>query len=145
MDARTPTRSLTLSSNFILKYLRTPNDISLRFCIVRVTQTYSACSLHQLHKPNAQPRSSVWFSVCLIILKRISIAFSVGNLSYCYVFQWLRRRFGLVNRFIGSSLVVTTFSSFILQITVTIAHVTPRTKSSDSSSCHTSVPLELRN
>jgi hypothetical protein len=61
------------------------------------------------------------------------------------VFQWLRRGFGLVNLFIGSSLVVTTISSYTLKITVTIAHVTSYTKSSNSSSGHTAVPLELRN
>jgi hypothetical protein len=40
----------------------------------------------------------------------------------CHMSQWLRRGFGLVNRFIGSSLVVTTISSYTLQITATIAH-----------------------
>jgi hypothetical protein len=42
------------------------------------------------------------------------------------VYQWLRRGFGLVNRFIGSSLVVTTITcnSYTLKITVTIAYVT---------------------
>jgi hypothetical protein len=64
---------------------------------------------------------------------------------YCHVFQWLRHGFGLVNRFIGSSLVVTTFSSYTLKITVTISHVTSHTKSSNASSGHTAVPLELRN
>jgi hypothetical protein len=63
---------------------------------------------------------------------------------YCHVFQWLRRGFRLVNRFVGSSLVVTTISSYTLKITVTIAHVTSHTKSSNSSSGHTAVPLELR-
>jgi hypothetical protein len=57
-----------------------------------------------------------------------------------HVFQWLRRGFGLVNRFIGSSLVVTTISSY----TVTIAHVTSHIKYSNSSSGHTGVPLEPR-
>jgi hypothetical protein len=47
-----------------------------------------------------------------------------------------------VNLFIGSSLVVTTISSYTLKITVTIAHVTSHTK---SSSGHIAVPLELRN
>jgi hypothetical protein len=51
----------------------------------------------------------------------------------------------MANRFIGSSLVVTTISSYTLKITVTIAHVTSHTKSSNSSSGHTAVPLELRN
>jgi hypothetical protein len=60
---------------------------------------------------------------------------------YCHVFQWLRRGFELVNRFIGSSLAVTTISSYTFKITATIAH----TKSSNSSSGHTAVPLELRN
>jgi hypothetical protein len=36
-------------------------------------------------------------------------------------------------------------SSYILKITVTTAHVTSHTKSSDSSSGHTAVPLELWN
>jgi hypothetical protein len=48
-----------------------------------------------------------------------------------------------VNRFTGSLLVV--ISSYALKITVTIAHVTSHTKSSNSSSGHISVPLELRN
>jgi hypothetical protein len=60
------------------------------------------------------------------------------------VFQWLRRGFGLVNRFIGSSVAVTTISSYTLKITVTVAYVTSRTKSSNSSSGH-AVFLELRN
>jgi hypothetical protein len=49
-----------------------------------------------------------------------------------------------VNRFIGSALAVTTISSYTLKITVTIAHVTSHTMSSNSSSGHTAVPLELR-
>jgi hypothetical protein len=57
----------------------------------------------------------------------------------------LSHRFGLVNRFIGSSLVVTTISSYTLKITVTIAHVTSHTMSSNSSSGHKVVPLEVRN
>jgi hypothetical protein len=63
--------------------------------------------------------------------------------AYCNVFQWLRRGFGLVKCFIGSSLVITKISSYILKITVTTAHVTSHTKS--NSSGHTAVPLELRN
>jgi hypothetical protein len=50
-----------------------------------------------------------------------------------------------VNRFIGSSLVVTTISSYTLKITVTTAHVASHTKSSNSSSGHMAVSLELRN
>jgi hypothetical protein len=50
----------------------------------------------------------------------------------------------LVNRFIGSPLVVSKISSYTLKITVTAAHVTSHTKSSNSSSGHTAVPLELR-
>jgi hypothetical protein len=50
-----------------------------------------------------------------------------------------------VNRFIGSSLVVTTISSYTLKVTVTIANVTSHTKSSNPSSGHTAVLLELRN
>jgi hypothetical protein len=46
---------------------------------------------------------------------------------------------------IGSSLVLTTISSYTLKITVTIAHVTSHTKSSNCSSGHTAVPLELGN
>jgi hypothetical protein len=52
---------------------------------------------------------------------------------------------GLVNRFIGSSLIITTISSYTLKITVTIAHVTSHTKFSNSFFGHTAVPLELRN
>jgi hypothetical protein len=53
----------------------------------------------------------------------------------------------MLNRFIGSSLVVTTISSYTLKITVTVAQVTSHTtcKSSNSSSGHNAVPLELRN
>jgi hypothetical protein len=50
-----------------------------------------------------------------------------------------------VKQFIGSSLVVATITYYILKITLTTAHVTSHTKSSDSSSGHTAVPLELRN
>jgi hypothetical protein len=39
---------------------------------------------------------------------------------YCHVFEWLRREFGLVNRFIGSSLVITTTSCNTFKITVII-------------------------
>jgi hypothetical protein len=58
---------------------------------------------------------------------------------------WLRGGFELVNRFTGSSLVVTTISSITLKITVNITYVRSHTKSSNSSSSHTAVPLELRN
>jgi hypothetical protein len=64
---------------------------------------------------------------------------------YCHVSQWQRRRFGFVNQFIGSSLVVTKISSYTLKITVTIAHVTSHSKSPNSSSGHPALPLELRN
>jgi hypothetical protein len=50
-----------------------------------------------------------------------------------------------VTRFIGSPLVVTTTSSYTLKITVTTAHVTSHTKSSNSSSGHIAVSFELRN
>jgi hypothetical protein len=50
-----------------------------------------------------------------------------------------------VNRFFASLVVVTRISSYALNITVIIAHVTSHTKSSNSSSGHTAVPLELRN
>jgi hypothetical protein len=54
-----------------------------------------------------------------------------------------RRGFWLVNRFIGSSLVVTTLT--LLRLLLTITHVTSHTNSSNSSSGHTAVPFELRN
>jgi hypothetical protein len=47
-----------------------------------------------------------------------------------------------VNRFIGSSLVVTAIGSYTLKITVTASHITSHTESSPG---HTAVPLELRN
>jgi hypothetical protein len=50
-----------------------------------------------------------------------------------------------VNRFIGSSLVVTTISSYTLKITVNIAYVTSHNKSSNPSSRHAALPLEFRN
>jgi hypothetical protein len=50
-----------------------------------------------------------------------------------------------VNQFIGSTLVVTTISSYTLKITGIIAHATSHNKSSNYSSGHTVVPLELRN
>jgi hypothetical protein len=82
----------------------------------------------------------------LIEISRSKLSHSRTTMEkYCHVFQWLRRGFGSVNRFIGSSLVVTTISSYTLKITVTIAHVTSHSKSSNSSSGHTDVPLELRN
>jgi hypothetical protein len=64
-----------------------------------------------------------------------------SNFKYCHTFQWLSRAFGLVNQL----LLVTTISSYILQITVIIAHVTPHIKSSNFSSGHTAFLLELRN
>jgi hypothetical protein len=45
----------------------------------------------------------------------------------------------------ANNAMVTTISSYTLKITVTIAHVTSHTKSSNSSSGHTAAPLELRN
>jgi hypothetical protein len=68
-----------------------------------------------------------------------------SNSEYCRMFQWLRRWFGLVNRFIGYSPAVIKISYNTLKITVTIAQVASHTKSSNSSSGHTAVPLELRN
>jgi hypothetical protein len=50
-----------------------------------------------------------------------------------------------VNWFTGSSLVVTTIKSYTLKITVSIAHVTSHTESSNSSFGNTAVSLELRN
>jgi hypothetical protein len=50
-----------------------------------------------------------------------------------------------MNRFIGSSLVVTTISSYNLKIAVTTAHVTSHTKSSNYSSVHTVFSLEHQN
>jgi hypothetical protein len=50
-----------------------------------------------------------------------------------------------VNRFIGSSLVITTIRSYTLKFTVAIAYVTSYTKSSNYFSDHLAVPLELRN
>jgi hypothetical protein len=67
------------------------------------------------------------------------------NIILSCVSAWLRRGFGQVNQFIGSPLVATIISSYTLKITVTIAHVTSHTKSSNSSSGHTAVPFELRN
>jgi hypothetical protein len=49
-----------------------------------------------------------------------------------------------VNWFIGSSLVVTTISSYTLKITIIVAHVTSHTESSNSSAGHTAGPLEFR-
>jgi hypothetical protein len=67
------------------------------------------------------------------------------NEEYCQVFQWLRRWFESVNRLIGSTLIVTTISSYTFKITVTIAHVTSHAMSSNSSSGHSALALELRN
>jgi hypothetical protein len=63
---------------------------------------------------------------------------------YCHMYPSLRRGFGLVNQFICFSLVVTTISSHTHKFTVPIAHVTSHTKSSNSSSGHMAIPLELR-
>jgi hypothetical protein len=98
------------------------------------------------------PNSS-WLVYYFSIRRIVSILkASINNLRkmiyiytvYCHVSQWLRRGFGLVNRFIGSSLVVTTNNYNTLKIIVTIAHVTSHRKSSNSSFGHTAVPLELR-
>jgi hypothetical protein len=53
------------------------------------------------------------------------------------------RHSGLVNWFIWTSLVVATISSYTLKIT--IAHVMPHSKSSNSSSGHAAALLELQN
>jgi hypothetical protein len=82
----------------------------------------------------------VWTFFKIRWTKWTKIAFIMSRVS-----QWLRCGFGLVNRYIRSSLVVTTISSYTLKITVTIAHVTSHTKSCNSSSGHTAVPFELRN
>jgi hypothetical protein len=50
-----------------------------------------------------------------------------------------------VNRFIGSSLVLTTNSSYTLKITVNVVHITSHNKSSHFSSDHIAVSSELRN
>jgi hypothetical protein len=50
-----------------------------------------------------------------------------------------------VNRFVGSSLVVTTTSSYTFKVTVIMVNVMSHTKSSEFSPGHTAVPLELRN
>jgi hypothetical protein len=63
---------------------------------------------------------------CLELYLR-KICFKMLLLPYCHVFQWLRRGFGLVNQFIGSSLVINTVNSYTLEITVTIAHATSHT------------------
>jgi hypothetical protein len=68
------------------------------------------------------------------------------------VYYWILSRvkvtkrsgFGLVTRFIGSSLAVTTTGFYTLSITISIIHVTSHTKSSNSSSSHSALPLELR-
>jgi hypothetical protein len=75
---------------------------------------------------------------------RVSIS-TIRNTLYSNVFQRLRRGCGLVNRFIKSSLDVTTISSYTLKITETIAHVTSHTKSCNYFSGHTAVPLKLLN
>jgi hypothetical protein len=83
-----------------------------------ITSPYTARTL--------QP-PSYWVNVLIIVPEKFGLSSNASDL-YCHVFQWLRRRFGLVNRFIGSSLVVTTISSYTPKITVTIAHVTSHTK-----------------
>jgi hypothetical protein len=57
-----------------------------------------------------------------VMLKLLHQQFERLQCWYCHVSQWLSRGFGLVNRFIGSSLVVTTISSYTLNTTATIAH-----------------------
>jgi hypothetical protein len=99
---------------------------------------FGTCTVNNQQWPS--PHTEDYFMFTVPILGSLV---SIGK--YCHVFQWLRRGFGSANRFIGSSLVVTTVSSYTLKITVTTAHVTSHTKSSNSSSGHTAVPLELRN
>jgi hypothetical protein len=74
----------------------------------------------------------------------VSTQINENWIEYCRVYGWLRRGFGLVNRFIRSLLVSTVISSYTLKISVTITHVTSYTKSSTSSRGYYAVPLELR-
>jgi hypothetical protein len=63
---------------------------------------------------------------------------------YCHVYQWLKRGFGLMNRFIGSSLVVTTISFYTLKVTVTIAHKFFNVCYTSQLNPHNSFPWRLR-
>jgi hypothetical protein len=56
-----------------------------------------------------------------------------------------KMQFGLVNQFIGSSLVVTTIMSYTLKMTLTIGHVMSHIESSNSSLDHIALPLEFHN
>jgi hypothetical protein len=95
-----------------------------------------------LFKESCTHQNNGWHSRTASVTEKGNITYTRTTAKpYCHVFQWLR----LVNRFIGSSLVVTTTSSYTLKITVTIAHATSHTKSSDSPSGRTAAPLELRN
>jgi hypothetical protein len=131
-------------------------DVKVFWDVTPCNLAYSWCRFRPYQGHLSSPMCSI--SSCVNILNYViwfqsipPIASILSNREALYpskvhhVFQWLRRRFGLVNRFIGSSLVVTTISSYTLKITVTIAHVTSHNKSSNSSSGHTAVPLELRN
>jgi hypothetical protein len=100
-----------------------------------ITSAYTAWTL--------QP-PSYWINNLITVPEKRGLSDNASN-SYCHVFQWLRHGFGLVSRIIGSSLFVTTISSYTLKITVTIANVTSHTKSSNSSPGHTAVPLEPLN
>jgi hypothetical protein len=50
--------------------------------------------------------------------------------TYCHVYQWIRREYGLVNRFIGYSQLVTTNNCNALKITVIITNVKSHNKCS---------------
>jgi hypothetical protein len=82
-----------------------------------------------------------------IILKRSQVEETLKKISApkYYILSCVSvTKIGLENRFIGSSLVVTAISAYTLKFTVTIAHVTSHTKSSNSSSGHAAFPSELR-
>jgi hypothetical protein len=87
--------------------------------------------------------SQRWYAEFNLFSTQFAVLIAPYEVEYCQVQGLLRRGFGLVNRFIGSSLVVTTISSYTLKITVTVAYVTSHTKSYNSSSGHIAVPLEL--
>jgi hypothetical protein len=55
---------------------------------------------------------------------------------YFHVFKWLRRAFGLVDRFTGSSLVATTNKCNIFKITVIIAHKMKSSISAYTNRCY---------
>jgi hypothetical protein len=140
-----------------LRYIgsaRTTQETQFHGCLAQTTQkTRHVIAISPLHWRDdcCLATSYKHSSYCCVRVSRgvyQAVAWQCVDMSQYYIATYisdLYTGFGLVNRFIGSSILVTTIGSYTLKITATIAHVTSHTKSSNSPSGNTVVPLELRN